>query len=459
MFIKGTRLPGAAAPARLSYAHHRALRDALCRRLPDGLILLSGGVPVARNFDVDYPFRQKSDFLYLTGVEEAGCHLLLDPRRRRHTLFIPRIDNHYRVWEGHVPSPDEARRAYGVHAAAYTDELASHLKHARAGYRKAYADDAAIRKWKGALKLKADAEALRDALDELRAVKTPGELLLMKTASRVSSAAHRAVMRAVRPGLFEYQVQAIFDSYCLQSGLKHLAYGSIVAAGKNAAVLHYRGNNARLASGDLLLIDAGAECRGYAADITRTFPVSGRFTRRQKDVYQIVLETQKSCISRARAGVVSADLHVHSMLKIAEGLKSLGLLRGEPSGLVEGGAVRLFYPHGLTHMLGLDVHDSTGGKKRVLANPTKVPVRFVARLEPGFVVTMEPGIYFIEALLKNPALRAKHRSSVDFAKAESFLDFGGVRIEDDVVIRDGAPPLILTDVPKEIADVEEACAC
>ena len=207
----------------------------------------------------------------------------------------------------------------------------------------------------------------------------------------------------------------------------------------------------------MLLIDAGAECGGYAADITRTFPVNGKFTNRQRDIYSIVLRTQKTCIERARPGVGSAQLHVLSMTLIAEGLKSLGLLRGEVSGLVEGGAVRLFYPHGLTHMLGLDVHDVTGGRKRRMANPTKIPVRFVARLETGVVITLAPGIYFIKALLLDPALRRKHRGSIDFTKAEKFLDFGGVRIEDDIVIQPQGPPLNLTTVPKEISDVEECC--
>ncbi|MDE1976592.1 MAG: M24 family metallopeptidase, partial [Elusimicrobia bacterium] len=185
-------------------------------------------------------------------------------------------------------------------------------------------------------------------------------------------------------------------------------------------------------------------------------PVSGRFTPRQRDVYSLVLETQKRCITMTRAGANSADLHVRSMWFIAEGLKSLGFLKGETSGLVEGGAVRIFYPHGLTHMLGLDVHDVTGGKKRRVKNPNKVPVRFVAKLEPGFVVTMEPGVYFIKALLQDPAVRRRYKGSVNFAKAESFLDFGGVRIEDDILVTRGAP-VNLTDVPKEIKDVEEAC--
>ena len=388
-----------------------------------------------RNFDVDYVFRQNSDFLYLTGVEEPGCHLVIDPKTRRETLFVPRIDNHHRVWEGHVPSPAEARALFGVDRVLYADEMKKTL-----GRRKVVAKT-----------------KLRDALDDLRACKAPEELALMKRANDVSGAAHRSVMAAARPGMKEYHLQSVFEAECLREGLKHFAYPAIVAAGANAAVLHYRHNNAVLKDGDLLLIDAGAEDKGYAADITRTFPVNGRFTSRQRDVYQIVLETQKACIERARPGVISADLHVHSMRVIADGLKSLGLLKGETDGLVEGGAVRLFYPHGLTHMLGLDVHDVTGGKRRVLPNPTKVPVRFVARLEPGFVITMEPGVYFIAALLHDRELRRKHKGSVDFAKAETFLDFGGIRIEDDIVISDGAP-VNLTSVPKEIADVEEACA-
>ncbi|OGS39342.1 MAG: hypothetical protein A2506_13155, partial [Elusimicrobia bacterium RIFOXYD12_FULL_66_9] len=354
--------------------HYRAIRAALARKLAGtGLIHLAGGIPVPRNNDVEYPFRQDSDFLYLTGVEEPGCHMVLDPEKRREVLFVPRIDNHHRVWVGHVPSPEEARKLFGVDRVMYADQL---------------------KKFLGRRKVSTKA-LLRDALDEMRACKTEGELALMRRASVVSGAAHVAVMAAARPGMREYQVQALFDSECLKAGLKHLAYPSIVAAGANAAVLHYNRNDSLLKSGDMLLVDAGAELKGYPADITRTFPISGRFTRRQRDVYQVVLEAQKAGIAAALPGICSADLHIHSMRVIAEGLKSLGILRGGTDGLVENGAVRLFYPHGLSHMLGLDVHDKAGGKRRKMKNPTKIPLRFVAKLEPGFVVTMEPGVYFI----------------------------------------------------------------
>lgn len=435
--------------------HYAELRDALSRRLPDGLILLSGGTMIPRNNDVDFVFRQRSDFLYLTGVEEPGAFLLLEPKKQRHTLFMPRVDNNHRVWLGHVPDPEECKQKYGFSNVRYRDELDKTVRAAKAGYKKVYADDAAAK----ALKLKgANAALLRDALDELRICKRPGEIELMRRANDVSGAAHVEVMKRARPGMREYEVQAIFESACLRAGLKHLAYPSIVAGGRNGAVLHYHNNDAVVRDGEFLLIDAGAEIKGYAADITRTFPVNGRFTQRQKDVYSIVLETQKRCIDKARPGIVSSELHVESMRLIADGLRGLGVLKGSVDSLVEGGAVRVFYPHGLTHTLGLDVHDTLGGRKRKMKNPAKVPVRFVARLEPGFVLTMEPGVYFIEALLRDAEVRRRHAGTIDFAKAEKFLDLGGVRIEDDVVVQPDGPPLNLTSVPKEIKDVEETCA-
>jgi Xaa-Pro aminopeptidase len=336
--------------------------------------------------------------------------------------------------------------------------LPKELRRARRGYRAVYAEPGALKTHRKSLRgLKPRPAGLAEALRELRACKTPGEVALIQRAADVTSRAHRAVMRAVRPGQFEYQAQAVFEAECRGAGLPLLAFPTIAASGTNAAVMHYHQNSARLRAGDLLLLDAGAECHGYAADITRTFPVSGRFSPRQRDVYSIVLQAQKECIAMARPGLSSADLHRHSMRVLAEGLKSLRILRGGTDGLVENGAVRLFYPHGLSHMMGLDVHDSAGGRRRQLRNPFKFLLRFVAKLEPGFVVTIEPGLYFIGALLHDAENRRKQRTSVDFGRAERFLDFGGVRIEDDILICAGGPARVLTHVPKEIREVEEAC--
>ncbi|MBI4347976.1 MAG: aminopeptidase P family protein, partial [Elusimicrobia bacterium] len=371
-------------------------RRRLMEKLPDGLILLAGGVETIRNNDVSYVFRQKSDFLYLTGVPEAGYLLLLDPSRRRDVLLIPRVDANHRVWLGHVPGPSEAARRFGFREVRYTDELPGLAKAGARGKTSVYADRESLSR--SGLKRPAYRPGrLRDALDDLRATKTPGEIELMQRANDVSGKAHRDVMRKAKAGMFEYQVQSIFESACLQAGLKHLGYPSIVAGGRNGAVLHYHHNDAKLKTGELLLIDAGAELDGYSADITRTFPLGRRFSRRQRDIYSIVLETQKECIRRARPGMLSGNLHLHSMRMIAEGLKDLKILKGPTDDLVTGGAVRLFYPHGLTHTLGLDVHDTMGGRRRKVKPPPNIRIRFNAYLEPGFVITMEPGIYFIEA--------------------------------------------------------------
>ncbi|MBI4064615.1 MAG: aminopeptidase P family protein [Elusimicrobia bacterium] len=425
------------------------------KRLPDGLILVAGGREAVRNNDVNYVFRQRSNFLYLTGIEEPGCYLLLDSKRKLETLFIPKTDTHHRVWLGHVPDANEARELYGIDRVLYNDRLEAELKKSVKGHRSLLLETTAPAGAEIHLNgFESDTEILEDALWELRAVKTPKEIEFLKRASDTSSQAHKKVMAMTRPGMREYQVQAIFESECLRAGLKHLAYPSIVATGRNAAVLHYYRNSAEIKRGDLLVIDAGGEYKGYGADITRTFPVSGKFTPRQKDIYAIVLEAQEDSIRRAKAGITSAELHVNAMRAIAEGLKSLKILKGDTDNLVLDGAVRVFFPHGIGHLLGLDVHDGTGGKKRAFANPTKVQLRFVAKLEPGFVMTIEPGIYFIPALLEDPENRRKFKGVIDFTRAESFLDLGGARIEDDIVIQKSGPPLNLTKVPKKIVDLE-----
>lgn len=426
-------------------------------RLSDGLIVLSGGQEITRNNDVTYVFRQKSNFLYLTGVEEPNCHLLIDPKDRLVTLFIPRTDARYKVWLGYVPSPKEASELFGIDRVLYSDRFKDEVKKAAKKHKKIYTDPDAAKFLNGTLKEPGGTDDLEDALWELRAVKTPGELELLREASRISGRAHRAVMKAARPGMKEYEAQAIFEAECLRAGLKHLAYPSIVAAGKNAAVLHYHRNNAEIKKGDFLLIDAGGELNGYGADITRTFPVGARFNTRQKDVYTVVLEAQKQCIGQALPEKTSLDLHLCAMRVLADGLKSMKILKGKTDDLMENGAVRLFFPHGIGHLLGLDVHDGMGGKRRAMPNPSKIKMRFIAKLEPGFVITVEPGLYFIDVLLNDRKNREKYKSFVDFDRAESFIDIGGVRIEDDIVIGEQGSPLNLTDVPKEIDDIEAAC--
>jgi Xaa-Pro dipeptidase len=440
-------------------ATFRAHREALGRRLPGGLILLQAAPEILRNGDVHFQYRQASDFLYLTGVEEPGYALLLDPDRGAETLFVPKLTQQHAVWMGHIPSREEAREVFGIRDVRYREDLPSVLKKWARGRVVVHADSRAngfARRTIGTRRVRT--LELKEALAELRIVKTPGELLLLRRASAATAAGHVAAMRTTRPGMHEYRVQAEMEREFRRAGCPQTGYGSIVAGGAQSAVLHYHRNDARLRKGDLLLIDAAAECRGYGADVTRTFPVSGRFTRRQRDLYAVVLEAQERCIDLARPGRTSMDVQRLAEAVIAEGLRSLGFLKGSTDELCETEAVRLFFPHGIGHTLGLDVHDVQGGRKRRLPKESTGKLRFRARLEPGFVITVEPGVYFIAALLHDPEKRRKHKGRVDFAFAERFLDFGGVRIEDDVVVRPSGPPENLTAVPKTVEDVEAACA-
>lgn len=444
-----------ADPQKRSRAHRRALEE----RLPAGLIVLSAAAPVRRNGDVDYRFRQGSDFLYLTGVLEPGYALVLDQRRGEETLFVPKLTQKHAVWLGHMPDLAEARAAFGIRDVAYLDALPKALRARARGSKVVYADArsrAAVRR--AAPRTRIDSPALRDALEDLRITKDAGEIALLEKASAATAKGHLAAMGAARAGLWEYQVQAVMEQEFRMAGCPETGYDSIVAAGGNGAILHYHHNHDRLRAGDLLLIDAAAEHRGYTADVTRSFPVSGRFTSRQRDVYEVVLRTQEGCLDFARAGVTSMDVQHRSEELLAEGLKGLGLLKGTVAELVDTQAVRVFYPHGIGHTLGLDVHDVQGGKRRRLPKRKSGRLRFRARLEPGFVMTIEPGLYFMPVLLDDPEVRRKHRGRIDFDRAARFLEVGGVRIEDDVVIRAGAPPKNLTRVPKAVAEVEAACA-
>ena len=426
-------------------------------RLPDAPIVLTASPEQVRNGDVHHRYRQGSDFLWLTGVEQPGYALLIDPRHATETLFAPRLTQKHAVWLGHIPSLREAREAFGIRHVLHLDELPKALRklgrvaHVHADARSV----AAVRRSRPAARV--ERKPLAEALLELRVVKDAAELALLRQASAATAAGHVAAMQAARAGQREYQVQAVLECAFAQAGCGQTGYASIVAGGRNAAVLHYHANAARLAPRSLLLIDAGAECHGYGADVTRTFPVSGRFTRFQRDVYDVVLAAQLRCIELAQPGRTTIELQRAAEETLAEGLRGLGFLHGGTAELVDTKAVKIFFPHGISHSLGLDVHDAQGGRKRTLPQPRAAKLRFRARLEPGFVITVEPGVYFIEALLTDRTLRRSHRGRVDFDRALRHLREGGVRIEDDVVVRPAGPPENLTRVPRTVADVEAAC--
>lgn len=436
----------------------RENRLALARDLADGLILVAGDELTPRNHDVSYVFRQNSNFLYLTGVEDPGYALLLDPKRKKEILFVPRVDQRHRVWEGHVPDLDEHVELYGIRQARYVDELPTLFGKLAGHHQPLYTDQAGRKLLRShGIMARADRSRFQDALEFCRVEKHEGELALMKRANAISARGHEAAMAAARPGMYEYEVQAVLEGEFLRGGAKHHAYPSIVAGGTNAACLHYRCNDQKLGKGDLLLIDAGCEVKGYASDITRTFPVSGRFSPEQKDVYQVVLEAQLACIAAARNGVRNSELHLMSQKILAAGLHEMGVLESLPQEAVETGAISVFYPHGVGHMLGLDVHDVNGGRRHRFRGKRPKNLRNDCVLRPGMVITIEPGLYFIPALMDDREVRKRHDKQIRWGKADRLRRVGGIRIEDNVVIRDQGPPRNLTTVPKTVADVEAAC--
>ncbi len=425
-------------------------RNRLLALLPNNVIVLKGNSRIVRSMDVHYPFRQDAHFLYLTGVEEPDCFLILT--QNTEILFIPKVTQHHLVWMGHADTPASAQKKYRFQRVCNTEQLASEFKKITRSASICLAQEslhAQLKKMNPRLHF--HHKELKDALHTLRSAKTTQELQLMRHVSDISSAAHKLAMLKTRPGMFEYQVQSFLEKELLFDGIKNTAYPSIVASGVNSAILHYHANDHQMRNGELLLIDAGGEHHGYAADITRTFPVNGRFSEKQKDIYEIVLEAQQQCIAKIRP-----DMHLDELQKTAidilmQGLLDLKILKGSSDAIREKKTYTLFYPHGVSHMLGLDVHDVYLSEKT--KNPDGSNLRARVQLKTNYVITVEPGLYFIRALLEDREKQKEHREFVNWSKAFSYLDFGGVRIEDDVVVTETGS-LNLTKIPKTVRDIE-----
>lgn len=435
-------------------AHHN--RQKLLKTLADGLIFLTSAKEAQRNGDVNYEFRQDSDFLYLSGIKLPGYSLLIDPKAKKSVLFIPNLSVRFQIWDGRQLTTTQAKKKYGFDRVFYHKDFAKIFKKLKKKFRQVYAfQSGKIFLAKNKIKAKVKTKALRQALSEARVFKSSAEIKLMKRANQISHHAHVTVMKRAKKTCCENELQGLFLKNCLTQGAKHQAYSPIIACGSNAAILHYRNNDQSCQKGQLILIDAGAEIDGYASDITRAFPVGGRFSVKQKTIYDIVLRAQKAAIKIIRPGVSMLAVHKTACQVIVEGLIQLGIFKIKSfERIFAKGLHALFFPHGIGHMLGLDVHD-TGG-----INPRgpKIPLMRTNRvLEPGMVVTVEPGIYFIEAYFRNKKLRRQTAKYVDWKKAARYYTVGGIRIEDDLVVtKTGSQNL--TTVPKEIRDIEKIMA-
>ena len=422
-----------------------ARRRRLMKTMGEGSVAVLPTSPVRpRNRDVEFPFRPDSNFHYLTGFGEPEAVAVFSPGREEgeFVMFCRERDLSAEQWHGSRLGLEGVCERHGADEAFPIEELDDVLPelledkprlyyamgHDREFDRRMLAWVAQARaaaRWGGGLR---DLVMLDRLVHEMRLLKSRAEIGVMSKAARVSAAAHERAMRICRPGMFEYQIEAELLHEFTRGGCRAAAYPSIVAGGANACTLHYTRNSDRLRNGALLLIDAGAEYECYASDITRTFPVNGKFTRAQRDVYSLVLAAQAAAIDAAAPGRTYEDVHMAAVRVLAEGLVDLGALKGRMKTIIDREKYKRFYVHRTGHWLGLDVHDvgdyELDGQSRVL--------------EPGMVMTVEPGLYF----------------PPDDGKAPGRLRGIGVRIEDDVLVTKTGREVLTAAVPKSIDEIE-----
>jgi Xaa-Pro aminopeptidase len=424
-------------------AIHRSRRERLAQAIGAGVAVIPTAPERVRNRDTHYPYRFDSHFYYLTGFPEPEAVLAIVGGSEPQAILFCREKNEEReIWDGFRYGPAAARERFGFDQAhpiaALEGLLPKLLENQPALYYPMGADagwDARVMSALNAVREKARAgvaapervQDVRSVVDEMRLVKDAHELAVMRRAARISAGAHRRAMQQARPGRNEYEIEAELLHEFRRNGAQFPAYSSIVAGGPNACVLHYVANDAPLRDGELLLIDAGCELDGYAADITRTFPVNGRFGGAQRDLYEVVLAAQLAAIAAVKPGNAWNDPHDAAVRVLAQGMLDLKLLSGTLDAVLEKETYKRFYMHRTGHWLGLDVHDAgeykRSGKWRALA--------------PGMTLTVEPGLY----------VRAAH----DVPKALHDL---GVRIEDDVAVTAGACEVLTAEAPKAVDDVE-----
>lgn len=436
---------------------HREKLFSLFEEDQEGVIYLRGGEIMYRyGTDYEFPFRQESNFWYLTDVNEPDYHMVMDLKSKTYHLFAPKRDSAYAVWHGRIKPNEEIEEEYQPDKLHRDNDLLTVLNDLNPSVIYCLNEEQAEFLEDLNRNFNVETESLTDTITYCRCIKTEEELDKMRVAAKVNNEAHLAAMKALKPGMHEYEMKAVFDFHQQKNGLLQDAYSGIHAGGKNSAILHYTENSKEIKDGDLYLIDAGYEYKGYASDVSRTYPANGKFTGDQAAIYQTTLTALNKTIEAVKAGVKMEDLHLAAARIILQGLKDHGLVKGSIDELMEKDIFALFFPHGLGHFLGLDTHDVGGYPKGVerIERPGIQFLRVRRELQPGMVITIEPGIYFIPALLK-PALKDPEKSQyLNAEKLEKLFDFGGIRIEDNLIItEDGYENL--TDVPKEIKDIEK----
>ncbi|MFM2161097.1 MAG: hypothetical protein RLZZ383_609 [Pseudomonadota bacterium] len=429
---------------------HAAHRQAVLDRLGDDEAMLLFANPTrTRSHDTDFRYRPSSDVWWLTGFPEPACAVFLRPGREPYTLFVQARNPEMETWTGRRHGPEGARARFGADAAWSIDDLGDALVRLLQGVRTLHYEagqDAANDTLVTGAIARVGKAARRNGLPtpsafvspartlhEVRLRKSDAEIAVLRRAAAMSAEAHVACMRLGAPGVSEALLDATLEHAFRATGGTGAGYNNIVAAGDNATILHYVDNNDRIEAGELVLVDAGGEVDFYTADITRTWPASGRFSEVQARAYAHVLAAQEAAIADVRVGRRFSDVHDAAVRRLVEGMVDLGLVAGPTEKALRGTAWKRYYMHGTSHWLGLDVHDvgaylDDDGRSRALV--------------PGMVLTVEPGLYV----------------AVDDDKAPEALRGLGIRIEDDVLVTDGDPDVLTAACPKSIADLEAACA-
>ena len=422
-------------------------RDLLADKvLEDSAIIVSAASVKSRISDTEYSYRQDSNFYYLSGYEEPESLILIRPNqdKERFIIFCRDRDPLREQWDGFRTGQEGVIQDYGADAAYSINSIDEIMPKLLEGAKNIYFSmsapcgvDAKISSWVEDIRknTRSGAEppqnllSLDSILHEMRLIKESDEMDLMKKAANITTEAHIRAMQSVRPGMYEYQLEAEYLYAFNKNGARSPAYNSIVGGGNNSCILHYVENNAELKDGDLVLVDAGCEYQYYASDVTRTFPVNGKFSPEQREIYSIVLEAHKQSMEQAKPGNKWNLMHEKSVEVIVEGLLSIGLLQGSRDEIIDKGEYSKFYMHRIGHWLGMDVHDVGSYKQDGDWRP----------LEEGMVMTVEPGIYILDSM-----------EGVD----DKWKGIG-VRIEDDIAITDSGFEILTPDVPRTIEEVEQ----
>ena len=447
-------------------------RQELVKALDSGIIILFGNNELGMNYAANtYRFRQDSNFLYFFGIDQPGMAAIIDVDENKETLFGDDLTVDDIVWVGPHPTVNALAAKVGVANTAALSAFAAAVKKAHSQGRKVhflppyrFENKLHLQEWLGipATEQKSKAsEALIRAVVNLRSYKSAEELVEMEKAVNITRAMHLAVMKGAKAGKKEAELAGLAQAIAVSTE-GDLAYPVILSKDGQTLHNHYHGNV--LQPGQLVLGDFGAETKSrYAGDITRTFPVDAKFTSKQKDIYTIVLQAEEDSIAALKPGISYKDVHLNAAKIIAQGLKDLGLMQGDIDEAVAQGAHAMFFPHGLGHMIGLDVHDMEDlgeqyvGYSETVERSTQFGTAYLRlgrALEAGFVLTVEPGIYFIPELIDLWQKDKKHADFINYDKVNAYRDFGGIRIEDNVLITADGHRILGERIAKSVEEVE-----